>query len=90
VKDVLQNAGVSPTRMSVAGYGEYRPIVPNGPGGAEANRRVEIFLVERTTPAEPTPQPDAPAEPERQGAENEPAESTGPMTQPDPGPIQFK
>jgi chemotaxis protein MotB len=48
VKDVLQSASVNPERMSVAGYGEYRPIVPNGPRGAEANRRVEIFLVPST------------------------------------------
>jgi len=45
VKDVLQKAGVAPVRMNVSGYGEYRPIAPNGPKGAEANRRVEIFLV---------------------------------------------
>lgn len=48
VKDVLQKAGVAPTQMSVGGYGEYRPLVPNGPRGAEANRRVEIFLVRST------------------------------------------
>jgi len=45
VKDVLQKAGISPTRMSIAGYGEHRPIVANGPKGAQANRRVEIYLV---------------------------------------------
>ncbi len=45
VKDVLERAGVMPERMSVAGYGEYRPLVPNGPKGAETNRRVEIYMV---------------------------------------------
>lgn len=45
VKDVLQKAGVPGIRIMVAGYGEYRPIVPNGPRGAEPNRRVEIYLV---------------------------------------------
>lgn len=45
VKNVLEQAGVPPVRMSVAGYGEYRPLVANGPKGSEANRRVEIFLV---------------------------------------------
>lgn len=45
VKDVLQKSGVPGIRMMVAGYGEYRPIVANGPRGAEANRRVEIYLV---------------------------------------------
>jgi chemotaxis protein MotB len=38
--------GVSPNRIQVAGYGEYRPIVANpAKGGAAENRRVEIFLV---------------------------------------------
>ena len=45
VKDVLLKAGVAPIRMSVAGYGQFRPIAANGPKGSEANRRVEIFLV---------------------------------------------
>ena len=45
VKDVLEGADVSPGRISIAGYGEFRPIVTNGPKGAEANRRVEIYLV---------------------------------------------
>ncbi len=38
--------GVNPQRIQVAGYGEYRPVVPNpAKGGAAENRRVEIFLV---------------------------------------------
>lgn len=46
VKDVLEQNGVQPARMSVVGYGEYHPVAPNPPrGGNEANRRVEIFLV---------------------------------------------
>jgi hypothetical protein len=28
----------------VAGWGEYRPIVENGPRGAAQNRRVEVFI----------------------------------------------
>lgn len=57
VKDVLQSAGVQPNRMSVAGYGEYRPIVANGPRGAEANRRVEIYLVPRAAASTATASP---------------------------------
>ncbi|MEM9881304.1 MAG: OmpA family protein [Planctomycetota bacterium] len=38
-------AGVPEARMSVAGYGEFRPVEPNGARGSEANRRVEVFLV---------------------------------------------
>lgn len=48
VRDALVSAGVEPVRIQVAGYGEYRPIVPNDPNpkvGAAENRRVEIFLV---------------------------------------------
>ena len=45
VKDVLQQSGVSATRLGVSGYGEYRPLAQNGPKGNRANRRVEIFLV---------------------------------------------
>lgn len=41
----FRDAGIAEQRMSVAGYGEFRPVAPNGPRGAEANRRVEIFLV---------------------------------------------
>ncbi len=51
VMQELRKAGVPSTRMSVMGYGEHRPVVPNGPQGAEANRRVEIYLVSMT----PTP-----------------------------------
>lgn len=45
VKEVLQSASVSPNRMMIAGYSEFRPIVANGPKGAQENRRVEIYLV---------------------------------------------
>ena len=49
VQQILAKAGIDPHRMSVMGWGEYRPIVPNAAkGGAKANRRVEIFLVPTT------------------------------------------
>ena len=42
----LNRDGINFDRMGVMGYGEFRPRVPNPErGGAEANRRVEIFLV---------------------------------------------
>lgn len=41
----FRSAGIPESRMSVAGYGEFRPVEANGPKGSEANRRVEIFLV---------------------------------------------
>jgi chemotaxis protein MotB len=71
VKDVLEQAGLQPQRMSVAGYGEYHPIVANGPRGAEQNRRVELYLVASAyaaptgsvapaAPSAPAPAPEAP------------------------------
>lgn len=46
VMDELTNDGVPPYRAFVGGYGMYRPEVANEPRrGAEANRRVEIYLV---------------------------------------------
>jgi hypothetical protein len=44
VRDLLVGDGVSPNRVEVAGWGEYRPIVENGPRGAAQNRRVEVFI----------------------------------------------
>jgi flagellar motor protein MotB len=44
VRNALVDAGVKPVRVEVAGAGEFRPLVPNGPKGAGENRRVEIFL----------------------------------------------
>jgi chemotaxis protein MotB len=59
VRDVLVQAGVQPTRIQVAGYGEFRPIVPNGRKGAADNRRVELTLVPMraalAAPTTPTP-----------------------------------
>jgi chemotaxis protein MotB len=47
----LQQAGVDPTRLAAAGYGEYQPIAPNDtPEGRSQNRRIEIVLA----PAEGT------------------------------------
>lgn len=45
VRKALAGAGVEPARIQVAGYGEFRPIVPNGPKGAAQNRRVDLILV---------------------------------------------
>lgn len=67
VRDVLAGGGVTPVRMQVAGWGEYRPAVPNraGRSGTVENRRVEIFILPATPaiPVESAPasEPQAPA-----------------------------
>lgn len=47
VLDIMSNNGVNPERMSVRGFGEFRPIAPNAPNkkGNPQNRRVEIYIV---------------------------------------------
>lgn len=63
VLDELRGLGVQPQKMMAAGWGEFRPSVPNNANGnTPANRRVELFLVKArgnfapttTTPAAPT------------------------------------
>jgi chemotaxis protein MotB len=42
---LLTNARIEPKRISTMGFGEYRPIAPNGtPEGRQRNRRVDIIL----------------------------------------------
>ncbi len=49
VRAALGKAGIGWDRMSVTGWGENRPLVPNNKGkGTPANRRVEIYLVPST------------------------------------------
>jgi chemotaxis protein MotB len=49
VAATLEKAGVPGERIEVAGWGEYRPAVPNNrSGGTAANRRVEVYLVPAT------------------------------------------
>jgi len=49
VRDVLASAGVPGDTMEIAGWGPYRPLVPNAAkGGTAANRRVEIYLTRPT------------------------------------------
>ena len=47
VKDVMESSNIDPKRLSVRGFGEYRPIEENLPNkkGNEKNRRVEIYIV---------------------------------------------
>lgn len=47
VLNIMTGSSVSTKRLSVRGFGEYRPAAPNAPGkkGNARNRRVEIFIV---------------------------------------------
>jgi chemotaxis protein MotB len=74
VRDVLVSDGVPADHVQAAGWGEFRPVVANGPKGeATANRRVEIYLTRSTasTGSEAPPpatgmSPDRARPPERQ------------------------
>lgn len=67
VRSALVGNGVAPGKMQVAGWGEFRPAVPNSTSGnTPANRRVEIYLAMPKNPSdistmnEPAPQSAAP------------------------------
>jgi chemotaxis protein MotB len=47
VLNVMENNNIEPKRMSVRGFGEFRPIAENKPNkaGNPQNRRVEIYIV---------------------------------------------
>ena len=48
VKYLLENKKINPVRISLKGYGEYNPIVPNDtPENRTKNRRVDILVVEQ-------------------------------------------
>ncbi len=51
VLNVMRSNDIAPERMSVRGFGEYRPVAPNAPGnkGNEQNRRVEIYIIAKGT-----------------------------------------
>lgn len=51
VMRALKDAGVSEGRILVSGRGETQPVAPNGQGGNQANRRVEIFVIKSSNPA---------------------------------------
>jgi chemotaxis protein MotB len=74
VIDELRGLSVPPERMLAAGWGEFRPLIPNTPSGnTPQNRRVEIFLArgrgtgtaEAPSTATTSVDPDQDAPPER-------------------------
>jgi len=45
---LVNDCGISPERLSVVGYGEFRPLVPNlDPASQARNRRVDIVVLKR-------------------------------------------
>jgi chemotaxis protein MotB len=55
----LQDQGVDPTKLSVAGYGQYQPIAANDtPEHKSLNRRIEIVLAPAIGTGAPMPQPE--------------------------------
>ena len=61
LRNALVGDGVTAGRFQIAGYGEYRPTVTNGPKGAVQNRRVELFLTPTSFDLSPTMTTSTPA-----------------------------
>jgi chemotaxis protein MotB len=52
----VQNVGITPARLSAAGYGEFHPRGPNGTAAERArNRRVDIVILNSRTQIEEEP-----------------------------------
>ncbi len=50
VMKIMTQAGLNPKNVGVMGYGEFRPVAPNDTRENKAkNRRVEIYIVPKTT-----------------------------------------
>jgi chemotaxis protein MotB len=74
---LIEKAGVAPTRLSAAGYGEFKPVAPNDTNeGRSKNRRVDIVIAPQGAEVEVTP--DVP--------ENAAAEPAAPASPPPPAP----
>lgn len=53
VRYLVERDGLNPTRISAAGYGQFRPRTSNGtPAGRQENRRVDIVLLNASTSSE--------------------------------------
>ncbi len=64
VIDELHKMGVQDDRMLAAGWGEFKPAVPNTPSGnTPQNRRVEIFLAKASSNSNQTSEPTASTKP---------------------------
>lgn len=62
VTHLVQQLGLSPERLSAAGYGEFHPRVPNASSADRArNRRVDVVILNEETAAAEEPRAAAPA-----------------------------
>ncbi len=58
VRYFIERHGMDPRRLSAAGYGEYRPLVPNtSEANRQRNRRVDVVILSLTQHQEPSPAP---------------------------------
>ena len=70
----FQDGGIAPSRLSVIGFGEYRPAQPNTTAeGRNANRRVVIVILAGEGAASATGTPDAAAAADEASRANQPA-----------------
>lgn len=92
IEKVLEGSGVSPKRMGVAGYGQYRPIAPNGPDGSnKKNRRVELYLHQRGPAGGSMPAGDSESESESAPARTKSGSQGGSDNAPDEdAPVRYK
>jgi chemotaxis protein MotB len=53
---LVDESGFDPSKISVAGYGQFRPVADNStPEGRRLNRRVDLVVVAKTSPAAAVP-----------------------------------
>jgi chemotaxis protein MotB len=53
---LVDSSGFDPAKISVAGYGQYRPVADDAtPEGRRMNRRVDLVVVAATSPAPRVP-----------------------------------
>jgi chemotaxis protein MotB len=54
VLEAMAAGGIEPSRLAAAGYGEYRPLVPNADEPSRArNRRVDVLILYPNDPLQP-------------------------------------
>jgi chemotaxis protein MotB len=53
---LVEDSGIDPRKVSIAGYGQYKPVADNAtPEGRQLNRRVDLVVVGTSIPPAPVP-----------------------------------